>query len=359
MKNIPVKPVLSKTIKLTVVFYLVAVTGIMLLVNACKKTAENISTTTSTMDANGNESGLLTVAAIRKSGDDKNVEVLFYEREQIFNLDADKDATTISKLQDALNAKQPVHAITNIYGPVLKEVSSPSYAQLVTYNGLMANNYTSSDKFSHTFLNTVNDPEIDKPTAIQLPPTGPGLTSVIPDLATAQIIFDYFAQQSCDLPGPYGTDFCISFQYTEDGCYARAHKMRWILENKYHYSCLKVFSFANSGSDHLGVVANKWGGCCITWWYHVAPLVTIKTASGNKSYVMDPAMFNTPVLLSAWLGAQQDKRCSATAHVSMYSIQPPTAYWPNNTAGTIFGTDPYYAQTDTTLVNYSHLKSCP
>ena len=25
--------------------------------------------------------------------------------------------------------------------------------------------------------------------------------------------------------------------------------------------------------------ADKWGGCCVTWWYHVAPLVRVRFAS--------------------------------------------------------------------------------
>ena len=34
----------------------------------------------------------------------------------------------------------------------------------------------------------------------------------------------------------------------------------------------------------------------------------------------------------------------------MYSIQPGSAYWPDNHAGTMFGTDPNYVQTDQTLI---------
>ena len=37
---------------------------------------------------------------------------------------------------------------------------------------------------------------------------------------------------------------CIPFQYVRDGCYARAHKMRQIIEEQYGYCSEKVFSFA-------------------------------------------------------------------------------------------------------------------
>jgi hypothetical protein len=148
-----------------------------------------------------------------------------------------------------------------------------------------------------------------------------------------------------------------------DGCYARAHKMRWIITTKYKYCCEKVFSFANEDNDRLAVRADKWGGCCVTWWYHVAPLIRVRLRLGSFSLVLalviDPGMFDKPVLLSTWLGAQQNTACSANAHVSMYSIQPGSAYTPANYAGTAFTTDPAYTATDATLTAYSGLTTCP
>ena len=94
--------------------------------------------------------------------------------------------------------------------------------------------------------------------------------------------------------------------------------------------------------------ADKWGGCCVTWWYHVAPLVRvrikIKLLSFNFEFVLamviDPGMFDKPVLLSTWLAAQEDTACWPNANLSMYSIQPGSAYSPANYAGTMFTTDP-------------------
>jgi hypothetical protein len=45
--------------------------------------------------------------------------------------------------------------------------------------------------------------------------------------------------------------------------------------------------------------------------------------------------------------------------VSMYSIQPGSAYTPNNYAGTKFTTDPTYTETDATLAAYSTYTTCP
>jgi hypothetical protein len=189
--------------------------------------------------------------------------------------------------------------------------------------------------------------------------TSAGLTNVIPDMATAQMMFDYLEHQCCAVPGPYTIDYCISFQYCEDGCYARAHKMCYVINNKYHYATHKIFSFANAGSDQLSVKGEKWGGCCVNWWYHVAPLVNIKTPTGTKAYVFDPAMFDQPVLLSAWLHAQENPACSGSAHVSMINIQPTTSYAPASYSGYLFNTDPLYTDTDATLVSYSPLTTCP
>ena len=91
----------------------------------------------------------------------------------------------------------------------------------------------------------------------------------------------------------------------------------------------------------------------------MAPLVRVRLGRwAVLLMVIDPGMFDKPVLLSTWLAAQENKNCSANAHVSMYSIQPGTAYGPANFAGTAFGTDPNYVQTDATLISYKNLITC-
>ena len=59
-----------------------------------------------------------------------------------------------------------------------------------------------------------------------------------------------------------------------------------------------------------------------------------------------------------WLAAQENLNCSAAANVSMYSIQPGSAYSPANYQGTMFTTDPTYTLTDGTLTNYMNLVTC-
>lgn len=199
-------------------------------------------------------------------------------------------------------------------------------------------------------------------------------TKVVPSYAKAKEIFDYCANLACALPGPYAVDPCIPFQYVNDGCYARAHQMRRVIMKKYGYCCDKVFSFANKNSDTLAVHVTALGACCVKWWYHVAPLISVKTTlklpasyprrkgkgtgtirlTINLAYVIDPSMFDKPVLLSQWLAAQEFKDCTSHAHVSMYSIQPGSAYAPADYSGTSFDTDPDYSKTEQTLINYKN-----
>ena len=70
-------------------------------------------------------------------------------------------------------------------------------------------------------------------------------------------------------------------------------------------------------------------------------------------------MFDKPVLLSTWLSAQENAVCNPDANVSMFSIQPGSAYTPANYTGTAFTTDPSYTATDATLNAYHSLTTCP
>jgi hypothetical protein len=177
-------------------------------------------------------------------------------------------------------------------------------------------------------------------------------TSTVPDFATAKKIFDYCKQQTCTV-GPTQEQPCIPFGYARDGCFARAHKMRKIISEKFKYCSEKVFSFGYGTT--LWVKATLGGGCCVNWWYHVAPLLRVKGKYGLEfCYVIDPSMFTKPVLLSTWLDAQDDTTCNASASLSSYSIQPGTAYtpvWGNPV--TSYTTDPGYTLTNNSLQYYA------
>ncbi|MCI0376143.1 MAG: hypothetical protein L0215_00910 [Gemmataceae bacterium] len=308
------------------------------------------------------ESALLTVAAIRKPKG--QTEYLFNERQQIFALKETARAPVQSRLlKVALGKHVPVKALLDSRRALIQRVETPAPEEVDAFK----RQRTLLDKPDKTLPIEVDaiDPTLFNLVDYHLKfPIFRLCQRIIPSYKKAKEIFDYCAKQSCHLPGPYDIAPCIPFQYVIDGCYARAHKMRWIITTKYRYCCEKVFSFANQNDDTLAVKADKWGGCCVTWWYHVAPLVRVRVRIGRfiklvLAMVIDPGMFDKPVLVSTWLSAQKNTACAANANVSMYSIQPGSAYWPDNYQGTAFGTDPAYTQTDATLTSYSGLVTCP
>ncbi|GAA4463404.1 hypothetical protein GCM10023093_11770 [Nemorincola caseinilytica] len=322
-------------------------------------TATSLATTGEAMPAGGYHtlSSKVTVAGIRNIEGSASVEVMFNENTEFFTVTG---TTLVQTVKDALkNNRQLSISFDPWKGVLVSAAYVPVSGGLSTTARTTVNGAAGARAID---LKKVSNEQIDNPSAMGvLNTTDPGLNNVIPDFTTAQLMFDYITRQCCYLPGPYAIDYCIPFQYCIDGCYARAHKMCWIINNRYKYGTKKIFSFANSGSDKLCVQGQKWGGCCIRWWYHVAPLVTVQTPTGPKAYVFDPAMFNQPVLLSTWLHAQENPACAAgfTPNVTMINVQPTSSYAPSGSSGMTFSTDPAYTATNNTLDNYAALITCP
>jgi hypothetical protein len=105
--------------------------------------------------------------------------------------------------------------------------------------------------------------------------------------------FDYVAGQKY-----------IPFAYAKDGCYARAHEMAKLLENKGVITG-KVFLESKSPEHPLVVNSPKAGR--IQWWYHVAPIVNVKTSKGTETYVIDPSLFHQAVPLKEWVRIQTEE----------------------------------------------------
>jgi hypothetical protein len=311
------------------------------------------------------QTGVLTVAAIREG--DGRTEVLFNERQQVFALRSSRtSAGHEARLREALGAFVPVRAVVNPRHGLIKRIEALDIEELPAFR----ERWVPLEKPAET--TPIDVAKID-PTTFNIVghfldvPVFELCRKVAPSYPKAKEIFDFCANQSCNLPGPYAIPQCIPFQYVVDGCYARAHAMRRIIEDEFGYCCEKVFSFANQNMDALAVNASKWGGCCVTWWYHVAPLLRTRVRLDvgwlrlqfEIALVIDPGMFDKPVLLSSWLAAQENLACSSNARVSMYSIQPGSAYTPANYQGTAFATDPSYADTEETLAEYAELTTCP
>lgn len=278
------------------------------------------------------------------------IEILFNERQARYSINRDNPRfETISKTaREAFAGKKPVKLISEKPG-VLSQLIWPTAAETKAYMEWYRGNLINVDS-----TRIINLKKID--TAVfnlmqnQIWKAFRLCRTTIPDLATAQTIFNFCKQQMCVI-GPTQIIPCIPFSYVRDGCFARAHKMRYIIETKYGYCSEKVFSFGN-----LDVNAGLWGGCCVGWWYHVAPLVRVKAGSRTYCYVIDPGMFTGPVLLSTWLNAQGNTTCDATSDVTDYSIQPSSAYTPSGyPPNTTYTTDPNYSQTNTDLIYYNTL----
>ncbi|NTU52421.1 MAG: hypothetical protein HGA97_01705 [Chlorobiaceae bacterium] len=306
---------------------------------------------------------LFTVATVRASVDGKTTEFLFNESPQIFRLEQMTASVvrSVPHITEAFSKNMPVRLDIDPVKGVIKKIrpaTEDGFRLLVTERGKLENPLKPKkidvSKIDHNTFNVI-DQYLDF-SVFSL------CKKDVPNYARTREIFDYCAAQSCTLPDPHEVNPCIPFQYVIDGCYARAHQMRRIITTKYKYCCEKVFSFANNDLDTLAVQACKWGGCCVRWWYHVAPLVRVKVKIGTCSLrlamVIDPGMFDRPVLLGDWLAAQANTACTPNARVTMYSIQPGSAYSPANYEGTAYSTDDDYVLTEETLTEYRDLTTC-
>jgi hypothetical protein len=309
------------------------------------------------------DTSLLTIAAINELPDGQHMEIRFYERAAVYSVaKTDKVFSANSDmLRKALASNTPVKLLSAANSNRIGNILAPTEAEIRAYN--TGSGLNSPDtKIKSAVPVSIDLSKIDTATFNRVErlkfPVFRLCNSVVPNYATLVTIFNYCASQGCNAPGPYAIPNCIPFQYVKDGCYARAHKMRQMISKQYGYCCEKVFSYGISPST-LAVKADKWGGCCVQWWYHVAPLLRVNVTRGGNSfqlcYVIDPGMFNAPVTLSTWLAAQKNTACGANANVTSYSIQPGTAYWPSNGG---YGTDPNYTNTEQTLINYKNLVTC-
>lgn len=107
------------------------------------------------------------------------------------------------------------------------------------------------------------------------------------DYETAKRLFDEMASK----------DY-IPFKYPEDGCYARAHEMSRLLEQKGILTG-KVFI---EGSLRVETSNSPKG--YVEWWYHVAPVLLVEKDGKQEVYVIDPSIFDRPVPAEEWYAIQ-------------------------------------------------------
>ncbi|MBL7729183.1 MAG: hypothetical protein JNM68_15920 [Dinghuibacter sp.] len=301
-------------------------------------------------EAAGRDELVTTVALIKKrpNGD---IEYLFNERAAGYLVKRDHPSfdALLRIASAAQEAKRPVKLLSNLPGE-LTALTEPTAAETAAYLEWYRSNITFAEPNRRLVVSQIDTLRFDL-ADVQNWKVFLRCTKTVPDLATAQQIFDYCKQQTCTF-GPTQEQPCIPFQFVRDGCFARAHKMRRIIETRFRYCSEKVFSYGYGMT--LFVQANLWGGCCVNWWYHVAPLVRVKVGLRVYCYVIDPGMFTGPVRLSTWLSAQDNTNCNSNANLSSYSIQPSSAFTPvNANPVTEYTTDNQYTQTNIDLAYYN------
>jgi hypothetical protein len=82
----------------------------------------------------------------------------------------------------------------------------------------------------------------------------------------------------------------LAFNYTEDGCYARAHMMAYYLEKK-GIQTEKVWLSGGLRPTDFPSIA---------WRYHVAPVVWVTSQGQTKRMVLDRALSPFPLTLEEW-----------------------------------------------------------
>ncbi|MDO4713497.1 MAG: protein-glutamine glutaminase family protein [bacterium] len=148
-----------------------------------------------------------------------------------------------------------------------------------------------------------------------------------------QSFFTQFKNLSCATSSQYP---CLPFQYAADGCYARAHYMRKLMADA-GYDCKKIFV---SDINHR-LQAHTKANCCVAWRYHVAPLVYVATGYATEMMVIDPSLFDAPVLYTTWINKMKSN-CKGLGQPNEYvQIKSADHYAYNPNSGAFIFDDDY------------------
>lgn len=293
---------------------------------------------------------LYSVANVFYTEDGSRAEVWFYESPMVFefNADAPNAAATFATLKSAKENNVPVNVRLSVITGNRVDVAYPS---------------TSEQRAVFSAAAAKRETAVSVPAPEEISQGRVALVGVVPNVATLNTIFNKVRDQCCKLPGPYIYGQCVPFQFVADGCYARAHKMRQIIENFYGYTSYKVFNYACNGAGTLSVKATLWGNnCCVKWWYHVASYVYVQSGSSQVAYLLDPAMFTGPVSIGTWVAAQKNTTCGYNGSAQGQVYYTSLAYAPSslNTATctlTPFG-DNTYTAANATCASYAPKQGC-
>lgn len=282
-------------------------------------------------------------------------EAWFYETPLVFEFStaSEQGRQNFLALQQAKDNKLPVNVRLATYTENRIEMIIPATAE-------------QAEAFNAEVARRVPAEEVPAPDDPNAPFFGgsqtSSLVSFVPNTATLNTIFNTIKSQCCRAPGVLIYGPRIPFQFVADGCYARAHKMRQLIEDYFGYQSYKVFNYACNGGNTLCVQATLWGNnCCVKWWYHVTSYVYMQTVLGPVAYALDPAMFNGPVSISAWLSAQKNVSCGYGGTAQYQGYYYSNAYTPGfpSASCTISPVaDNTYTAANATCINYCQKIGC-
>lgn len=169
--------------------------------------------------------------------------------------------------------------------------------------------------------------------------------------AEVQDIFNYVKLMACNHTSTCTNTGipCITFQYKQNGCQARAHLMRGYIEDSLHFASQKIFVFGSLRAANTGTC----DGNCVGWGWHVAPLVNQADAAGTiTQMVIDPSLFDKAVTVEEWKNAQLN--CGNGAHIDEVQIIASSNYsW--NMRG-VFHRQRYFYPDPNNVLTYGFLR---
>lgn len=175
-----------------------------------------------------------------------------------------------------------------------------------------------------------------------------GLDPTLPNENMVKYFFSKIRKCQFVFPGgKFKSNVCPNFNYPIDGCYARAHKIRQFLAAQ-GYDSQKQFVY--------GTLTANSAGCCLSWSYHVGVLVNFKTQSGAiEERIIDPSLFDEPVLPSTWRDACITSSCR-NGNISSFATVGGDIYY-RSAAGYVTR-DNNYVNTDCVLAHFSQYNGC-
>jgi hypothetical protein len=154
-------------------------------------------------------------------------------------------------------------------------------------------------------------------------------------LAIANSMFSMLNGRTCCASAPVAPG--IPFTFPDDGCWGRAHEMSRLMAQQGVVSD-KVWIYGN-----LRVASANNPTCQVFWGWHVAPTLPVMVGASVETYVIDPALFLSPVPRATWAGVQGDPSAQ---------LVPTGSEVFHRTRGGGITLDPTYVESNRVLTTY-------